>query len=266
MKIFIAGGGQIAAFLAKRLIREGNELVILEQDEGRCRYLEAHLDAKVIHGSAACIATWHQAEITKAEMFIALTQADELNLLACLIAHTEAPSAVKAIRLRTPEFKAWRQMLEDRGVKIDRVIHPETDIVARILRVLPVPGVSDIRDFAGGAVKLIGMNVEPHNWIAGKTVLDLDRAGPPKNSMVAMIFRGQEVLIPHGAQVLQPGDHIYMVTTRDQLDSMPFCTSWVLKNKHPSDVYSSSVAGKLALRWPRPWRRRAFRLSCSNAM
>jgi trk system potassium uptake protein TrkA len=124
----------------------------------------------------------------------------------------------KAVRLRTHEFSIWRQMLEAQGVKIDRVIHPESDIVARILRVLAIPGVSDIRDFAGGAVKLFGMNVEPSSWLAGKTLAELDRAGPPRNAIVGIIFRGYQVIIPHGGEVLQAGDHIYTVTTRGDLD------------------------------------------------
>jgi trk system potassium uptake protein TrkA len=219
MNIFVAGGGQVAAFIAKRLVNEGHELTLVERKEERCRELEALLDAKVVHGNAASIATWREAGIERAEMLITVTQSDELNLLACLIADAEAPRAVKAVRLRTPDFEVWRQLLQDRGVKVDRVIHPETDIIARILRVLPVPGVSDIRNFAGGAVKMFGMNVQKDSWLADKTLDDLERAGPPPNSMVAMIFRGNAVIIPHGFEVIRAGDHLYTVTTRDHLDA-----------------------------------------------
>jgi trk system potassium uptake protein TrkA len=219
MNIFIAGGGQVAAFLGKRLVNEGHEVTLVERKEERCRELEATLDAHVLHGNAASIATWRRAGIQRADMLITVTQSDELNLLAALIAHAEAPEAVKAVRLRTPDFRDWSGLLKDRGVRIDRVIHPETDIIARILRVLPVPGVSDIRDFAGGAVKMFGMNVEKGSWLADKSLDDLVRAGPPPNSMVAMIFRGSSVIIPHGAEVLRPGDHLYTVTTRDHLNA-----------------------------------------------
>jgi trk system potassium uptake protein TrkA len=219
MNIFVAGGGQVAAFIAKRLVNEGHELTLVERKEERCRELETLLDAKVVHGNAASIATWRGAGIEHAEMLITVTQSDELNLLACLIADAEAPGAVKAVRLRTPDFEVWRQLLQDRGVKLDRVIHPETDIIARILRVLPVPGVSDIRNFAGGAVKMFGMNVQKDSWLADKTLDDLERAGPPPNSMVAMIFRGNAVIIPHGFEVIRAGDHLYTVTTQDHLDA-----------------------------------------------
>jgi trk system potassium uptake protein TrkA len=80
--------------------------------------------------------------------------------------------------------------------------------------------VSDIQEFAGGQARLFGMNVEIDSWLAGKTLEDLQRAGPPRDSLIAMIFRGQQVIIPHGAQVLLPGDHIYICATADNLEEV----------------------------------------------
>jgi trk system potassium uptake protein TrkA len=219
MRIFVAGGGQSAESIARRLIREGNDLVILEQDGARCNYLESHLDAKVVQGNAGSFIAWRRAGVGAADMVIAATDSDETNVLACLIADTEAPDALKAVRLRTREFRDWEAMLKARGVRVDRVIHPESDIVGRIYNVLAVPGVSDIRDFASGEVKVFGMNVEHDSWLAGKSLSDLVRAGPPQNTMVAMIFRGKEFIIPHGDEVLRPWDHIYVATTRQNFDA-----------------------------------------------
>jgi trk system potassium uptake protein TrkA len=219
MRIFIAGGGQTAECIAKRLIREGNELVVIEQEAARCQFLEVHLDAQIIQGNAASISTWRRAGISTADMIIAVTPSDVVNLLSGMIANAEAPESVIALQLRTWEYKHWAELLKAKGIRIDRIIHPETDIVARILGVVAVPGVSDIRDFAAGEVKAFGMNVEADNWLAGRTLIELNRAGPPKNSMVAMVFRGAEVLIPHGEEVLQPGDHLYVVTTKNELDA-----------------------------------------------
>ncbi|MGD2055357.1 MAG: Trk system potassium transporter TrkA [Gammaproteobacteria bacterium] len=219
MRIFVAGGGQSAEFIARRLIREGNQLVILETDGERCKQLESHLDAKVVQGNAGSFTAWRRAGIAAAEMVIAATDSDETNVLTCLIAATEVPDAIKAVRLRTREFRDWENMLKTWGVRIDRVIHPESDIVGRIYNVLAVPGVSDIRDFANGEVKVFGMNVEHNSWLAGKCLSDLVRAGPPQNTMVAMIFRGKEFIIPHGDEILRPWDHIYVATTRQNFDA-----------------------------------------------
>jgi trk system potassium uptake protein TrkA len=220
MRILIAGGGQAASLVATRLIREGNEVVLVEQNPERCHQLEETLDAKVIHGNAASIRTLHEADIRNADMLIALTSEDQINVLACLIASVESDVKFKVARLRTHEVNYWRRILQRAGLHIDLIIHPETEIADRILRVVRLPGVSDVIDFAEGRVKVFGMNIEEKSWVAYKTVEDLDRAGPPKNSLIALIFRGQQVIVPHGAEVLKPGDHVYIVTTADELESV----------------------------------------------
>ena len=220
MKILIAGGGQTAVLVAKRLIREGNELVIIEKDPTRCEYLEEILDAKIVPGDAASIAILKEAGIKTTDMLIALTSEDQINVIVCMVASIEAQVKVKLVRMRTHEVEDWKNIFDELGLKIDLIIHPETEIAERILRVVRLPGVSDVIDFAEGKVKLFGMNIDEQSWVAGKTVEDLDRAGPPKNSLIAMIFRGQDVIIPHGAQILNPGDHVYIVTTDQDLKSV----------------------------------------------
>jgi trk system potassium uptake protein TrkA len=220
MRILIAGGGQGAALIAARLIRGGNQVTIVEKDAERCQQLEEHLDAKVIKGSAGSVRTLLAAGLGDAEMLIAYTSSDEINLLCCMIAQTDSNVKVKVARVRTHEFQQWHRICEKMGLRIDHIIHPETDIMERINRVVKVPGVSDIIDFADGEVKLFGMNVEIDSWFAGKTVIELDEANPPPDCLIAMIFRGQQVIIPHGAQRLEPGDHIYICTTRKNLDAV----------------------------------------------
>ncbi|MEZ5360798.1 MAG: Trk system potassium transporter TrkA [Bryobacterales bacterium] len=220
MRILIAGGGQSAALIAARLIREGNEVTIVDASRDRCEQLEEQLDAKIVFGSAASIRTLNKAGLRDADMMIAVTDSDEINLLACLIAQSESDIKVKVARVRTHEFEEWRRVADRTGMSVDLMIHPETDVLQRILRVIRVPGVSDILDFAEGRVKLFGMNVERDSWFAGKSVIELDASGPPANSLIAMIFRGQQVIIPHGAQVILPGDHIYVCATADNIEEV----------------------------------------------
>ena len=153
-------------------------------------------------------------------MLIAVTNSDESNVLACLVAQVESNVKVKVARIRSHEVDHWRRITKQANLHIDLIIHPETDIMDRIMRVVHMPGVSDILDFAGGEVKLFGMNVELDSWFAGKSLEELDAAGPPENSLIAMIFRGQQVIIPHGAERLRPGDHIYVMGTRRNLDDV----------------------------------------------
>jgi trk system potassium uptake protein TrkA len=219
MRILIAGGGQVAALVARRLIREGNEIVLVEENAARAAELDAQLDAKVVSGSAASLRVLGQAGLRDADMLIAVTSADEINLLTCLIAQVESSVKVKVARLRTHEVDHWRRICREAGLRVDLIIHPESDIADKILRVLRAPGVSDVLDFAEGRVKLFGMNIEAGSWTAGKTLKELDRAGPPKNSLIALIFRGAQVIVPRGDEVLRPDDHVYIVTTAQDLEA-----------------------------------------------
>jgi trk system potassium uptake protein TrkA len=219
MKILIAGGGQTAALVATRLIREGNEIVIVEQDPERCQKLEESLDAKIVQGNAARIGTLRKAGIAEAEMLIALTSVDQINVLFCLIAAVESRAKVRVARLRTHEVDHWREIYKQARIPIDLIIHPETDIAERILRVVRVPGVSDILDFAEGRVKLFGMSVDENNWLANKRIDQMDSTEARRHGLIAMIFRGQQAIIPHGGEMLLPGDQVYFMTRTEDLEA-----------------------------------------------
>jgi len=220
VRTLIAGGGQVGTLIARRLIREGNQVTIIDPSPDRCAQLEASLDAKVVEGNAASVLTMKRAGIADAEMLIAVTDIDEINMLACLIARVESKARIKIARLRTHEVERWRRINEAAGLGIDLIIHPETEIAERILRILRLPGVSDLLSFGDGQVRLFGMNIEPGSWLVGKTLLDLQERRPPENSLIAMIFRGPQVIIPHGAEVLREGDNIYVIGTDANLGEL----------------------------------------------
>jgi trk system potassium uptake protein TrkA len=219
MRIVIAGGGEVGSLITRRLVREGNEIIIVEEDPERCRALEEMFDVHVVCGSAASIRVLRQAGLTKADMLIAITSVDAINVLACMAAQAESSVKVKVARLRTPEVEQRKAVYSKMGLHIDLIIQPEFEATARIIRVLRVPGVSDIIDFAGGNVRMFGMNIEADSPMAGRTLESLDRAGPPKNSLIALIFRGPQVIIPHGGAQLEAGDHAYIVTTSQETEA-----------------------------------------------
>lgn len=223
MRILIAGGGDVGHLIAQRLIREGNEITMVESDRHRAHRLDSDLDARVVHGSAASIQTLEEAGLANAEMLMALTSTDEVNILACLIAQVHSKVRYKVARIRTHEVEAWKEVCRKAGVTIDLIIHPESEMADRVMPVLRLPGVSDIVDYAEGRIKLFGMNIEEGSWVAGKTMEQLQKAGPPVNSLIAMVFRGPQVIIPRGGDDLRVGDHVYIITSARELeDTMRF--------------------------------------------
>jgi trk system potassium uptake protein TrkA len=217
MNVLIAGGGQVGALIARRLIREGNAVTIVDPSEERCAELDAQFDARIVTGNAARVLVLREAGIDRAEMVIAVTDHDEVNLLVCQIAQVESHARIKVLRLRTHEVQHWHDVLAKSGVHVDLIIHPETELAESIMRVIRLPGVSDIHEFAGGAVQLIGMSLDVGNPVVGQSLERLSAAGAPPDALIAMIFRGPQVIIPRGSAVLQEGDRVYVLTSRESV-------------------------------------------------
>ncbi len=220
MRILILGGGAVGSLLAQRLIREKNEVVIVEEDSERCIELEETLDAKIIQGHAGSIHTLQKAGMADVEMLIAVTNNDEANILACLIAEALSNIEIKLVRLRTHEVDEWESICGSQMLNVDLVIHPHRETADRILKVLDLPGVSERLEFAEGKVQLIGMNIEADSWVVGKSMAELDQSSPPKNSLMAMLFRGQRVIVPQGDVRLRAGDHVYLVVPTEQMSEL----------------------------------------------
>lgn len=219
MRIHFAGGGQCAEYIAKRLIREGHDLVLVEYDEQRCRDLREVLDAQVVQGDVTQIAIWREIGLANADMFVACTHSDSANISAALIAHDLAPNALMTVRLRSPEFRDWQRIFANLQVRVDRIVHPESDIVARIQRVLTIPGVADVRDFIDGRAKVFSMNTRRDSWFAGQSLRQFGEVPGGDDSRVCLILRGGQAIVPGGDDVLQAGDHIYVATLAERLDS-----------------------------------------------
>ena len=211
MKILILGGGSVGTLVARRLIREKNEVVIVEGNSERCEELEEILDAKIVLGEASNIQTLKRADLANTDMLIAVTNSDKANLLACLIAEVHSNVKIKVATLRTHEVDEWQSICGSDFLKIDLEIHPDRETAERIMRVAALPGVSDIVEFAEGKVKLIGTNITHDSWLVGKSMLELDQSSPPQNSLIVMIFRGHRVIVPSGNDRLLAGDHVYVV-------------------------------------------------------
>jgi trk system potassium uptake protein TrkA len=236
VRIFFAGGGNCTEYIARRLIREEHDLVLVEHDEERCFELSEKLDAHIIQGNVSSIKDWKRAGLAEADMFMACTQNDETNVLACLIANDIAPDALKAIRLRNPEYEQFKQTFNRIGLRVDRVIHPETDMVNRILRVITVPGVSDIRNFADGRISLFSMNLENNSPLVGMKVGEFPRNIGARAALIAVVLRGNEAIMPDPQDVLSPGDHVYIITDTAELDQL-LASIDIRKRQNIREVY-----------------------------
>lgn len=202
MYIVIVGGGQTGSRLAKRLADRGNNIVVVEKDEKRAHELAAELDVLVIAGNGADIDVLKDAGADKADVLVALTQADEVNLMACELAKKMGVSRVIS---RVNDEKHAR-MFEELGV--DVAIGLMSAAVMLFEKAVSGPGVSGLLGIGGGKGEVVEVTVKANSKAVGKKIKDIRI---PKGVTLAMITRGDELIPPRGETEIWAGDLVTVV-------------------------------------------------------
>ena len=218
MHTIIIGGGVVGYTIAKKLSGEGVEVVLVEQDEKKVRQLQESLDVKIVHGSGSCPSVLQAAGIEKAEMVIAVTTSDEVNMVACLIAGTQSTVPKKIARIRNPEYTNYTKIFEKGALDLDLNIKPEKVAAERILKIIEVPGAIDVVDFADGKLKLVGCKLTLDSPCIGKTPKEIDELRSERNTVIVAIYRGVETIIPDGSTQLKLDDIVFAMTTPEHAE------------------------------------------------
>lgn len=217
MSILIIGGGEIGRFTAEKLIQEKKEVVIIEKSERVLDEIEESLDAKFILGNGAAPRVLREAGLSNADMVIAVTDSDEINLLATMFAGMEAPQAIRIARVRNPDFDIDVEKLQQ-DLRVSMMINPDREAARSILKVLKVPGASDILEFFDGQLELVGTAVRRHSPLINRPLREMVQLRQERQFLIAAIFRSGQLIIPTGDSRLMPGDQVYFVT-REKLVS-----------------------------------------------
>ena len=160
MKIIICGAGKVGTSIAKHLVDQGNEVTVIDQSKQLISQLKEKVDLKTIVGSASYPSVLENAGCIDADMIIAVTLQDEINMVACQVAHTFFKTPRKIARLRSEDFlnPIWRDLYKADNMPIDLIISPELEVAKSIERQLKAPGVYDVVPFFNDQVQL--MNIE----------------------------------------------------------------------------------------------------------
>ncbi len=218
MKIIIVGAGEVGFHIAQRLSRENQDVVLIDKDPEKSNRINDELDVQALIGSGTSPEMLKRSGISDAEMLVAATDSDEVNLIACMLARHLSPHLLKVARLRNPEYLARKDLLARETLGIDHVINPEAAMVDTIRNLMWVPGASDVIDFVDGRVKLIGVTIQPDSPFAGKSLASFH--GMEGKLLVGAIVRGNDVLIPHGEDTIQADDLVYVVARADELQKI----------------------------------------------
>jgi trk system potassium uptake protein TrkA len=208
MRIVIVGAGAIGSFLAEKLSMERQDVVVIESDPEVAAKAQAHIDCLVINGNGASSETLKQAGIENADLLIAVSSSDAVNVLACA-AGTKLNIPVKVARVEDPLLKA-----EVEALGVDLVIDPGAAAARELVALAAGGEVSEMVRFANGELVLIGAFVPEDAAFVGTSLADLKDSVVGWDWLVVAVIRGDETMIARGETMLEVGDHVLMMAKK----------------------------------------------------
>ena len=214
MRIVIVGAGKLGYSIAQLLTEDQYDVVVVEVDEARREVVKNSLDVLTISGNGCSPNTLDDPDIRDADVLIASTDSDEVNMVTCMLAKNYGIGRTVA-RIRNTEYALSAKDLLKQGMNIDLVLNPERITATEINRILMMPSAMDVDDFAEGKVKMLEIHMTPESPYINVPLQNVDI---PPQVLVAMIFRKNRVIIPHGQDMLLPGDNAYFVGRHDVIN------------------------------------------------
>lgn len=219
MRIVIVGGGVVGQHLAEFLVSEGHDLTLVERDRDLVARLSDQLDVFAIAGDGGSPQILEEAGLREAEMVVAVTDSDYLNMFICLIAGSMGVKK-KLARVRSEEYTSRTNLHLIRSkLDIDRVINPERLVVDQIAHILRTPGALAGHSLAGGAIWLHKFTIQPGVPLAGRLLKEVRSLLPPEHPiLIVSLERNTTQIVPRGEDRLQGGDRIQVVMARESLE------------------------------------------------
>ncbi len=209
MKIIIVGAGEVGYHIAQKLSEENQEVFLIDKDPEKIRKITENLDVQAILGSGTSPERLRVSGIKEADMLVAATDSDEVNLFACLLAKNLNPYILKVARVRSPEYLEEKELFSQDFLGVDRIINPVSAMVEQIRSLMMAPGASDVVNFEEGRVKLIGVTVKPDSPFVDRQLASF--RGAEGKVLVGAIVRGEQVFIPRGEDTIRANDLVYLV-------------------------------------------------------
>ena len=212
LKIIVVGAGKVGDTLVNRLADEGHNLVIIDKNVDRLTELANLCDCMGIIGNGASHEVLEEAGVSSADLFISVTESDELNLLCCMIAKQFNKRLATIARVRNPDYGKEVPYLRSK-LSLDMIINPEYEAAVEAARILFLPAALSINSFAHGSAEIVKIKIPEGNVLDGKTVAYLG-SNYTNDLVIVGVERGDDVTIPNGAFELSSGDIISFVATR----------------------------------------------------
>ena len=218
MKIIILGAGQVGGTLAEHLADEQNDITVVDSQSSTLRALQERLDIRTVHGDAGHPTTLLNAGAEDADMLIAVTNSDEINMLACSVAFTLYRTPTKISRIRSTDYlEKSKELFESGAIPVDVIIGPEQLVTNNIEQLIANPGSLQVLDFAEGRIRLVAVRAISGGPIVGRQLQEIREHMPKIDTRVAAIFRDNQAIIPEGDTVVEPDDEVFFIAARENI-------------------------------------------------
>ena len=238
MRIVIVGAGEVGYHIASRLALENKEVVVIDKNAEAVRRIADNIDVQTIIGSGSSPTVLEEGGIREADILLAVTNSDEANLVACLVANMLSPTTKKLARLRGADFDNYYDAFREQAPHIETVINPEIEVVKTIIRLMRVPGAVDVGEFADSRIKFVGIYLGQDSRLAGARLVELPDIIGKRRLLIAAVVRDEEVIIPRGQDRLMTGDLIYFISEDQHL-----LETLSIFNKHAEPVKRVLIIG-----------------------
>lgn len=220
MNILIVGGGLVGSTLAEKLSSDGHDVSIIDPDAATIRELSEKLDVRAIVGNGATATDLRRAGIDDADLVVASSNSDEVNMIAGLLASNLFGVSRIVVRLRDPGHAEGFALIHQEHPAEHVCVNPVEAAVSRIAMLLEVPGAVDVASFMGDRLLVAGFRIKPSSDFVGLRVSDMNLLFAATPTLAVAIHRADDWIIPHGDEEIASGDLVYFAIERDHLDDV----------------------------------------------
>lgn len=220
MKILILGAGQVGGTLAENLAKESFDISLVDHNGGRLRDLAERLDIQTTEGWASHPDVLRRAGADDADIVVAVTSSDEVNMVACQVCFSLFRTPTKIARVRSATYMSRDGFFSKEHMPIDVLINPEQVVTNHVHELLKHPGALQVLDFADGRAQLVAMRAFYGGPLVGHALRALREHMPNVDTRVAAIFRRGKAILPEGDTVIEVDDEVFFIAAREHIDAV----------------------------------------------
>mgnify|MGYP006417112153 FL=1 len=220
MKIIILGAGEVGSNLAQNLTQEASDITVVDTNSDRLRELQDRFDIRTVRGMASHPDILRQAGAEDADMLIAVTNSDEINMVACQVAYTVFNTPTKIARIRSSAYIRDDGIFRNDAMPVDVIVNPEAIVTHDIRRLIDNPGALQVMDFAEGQAQLVGIKAYYGGPLVDQELRYLRQHIPTVDTRVAAIFRKNRAIIPKGNTVIEADDEVFFIAASKDIKNV----------------------------------------------